>query len=464
MAGIGFELKKAFAKKGVLNLFKAYAMSGVVVTGPMFLSISLLAGLRLIFDHAGVTMTPERLMMNGLITYTTLFSVVWVNSFALVVVRYVADVLYTEEYEKVMPSFFGSVTMLLGTGEILYGVFLYFMRIPLYAAVPALILFGIYVIVWMQINYLSAIKNYMGILLAFFAAVICGLIAGWAIVKVFGGDLSYAVMLAVIIAYGILSVCYHVLLSGFFPRGKGSAFAFLKHLEKHRELVITGICLQVALYGHIVIMWFSPAGQTVAGGLRQCALYDMPAMLAFLTCIITIINITTSLEVNFYPYYFRYIRLINGGGSITELKKAERLMKRTLFDEIFYCLIKQFFVTLICIVFGSLILNAVLPGITPEMTGIFRVLCVGYALYASGYALLLVLMYFDYRLVYVSLLLYAVSTTVLGIRCAIGDARFYGAGFVIGGMVFLVATFTALYSHLRDILLHLFVGQQMVKE
>ena len=227
MAGIGFELKKAFAKKGVLNLFKAYAMSGVVVTGPMFLSISLLAGLRLIFDHAGVTMTPERLMMNGLITYTTLFSVVWVNSFALVVVRYVADVLYTEEYEKVMPSFFGSVTMLLGTGEILYGVFLYFMRIPLYAAVPALILFGIYVIVWMQINYLSAIKNYKGILLAFFAAVICGLIAGWAIVKVFGGDLSYAVLLAVIIAYGILSVCYHVLLSGFFPRGKGSAFALL---------------------------------------------------------------------------------------------------------------------------------------------------------------------------------------------------------------------------------------------
>ena len=171
MAGIGFELKKAFAKKGVLNLFKAYAMSGVVVTGPMFLSISLLVGLRLILSYARIAMTQELQLVNGLITYTTLFSVVWVNAFALVTVRYVADVIYTEEYEKVMPSFWGSVTTLIVSGDLLYGAFLYAMRMPLRAALPALLLFDIYVIVWTQINYLSAIKNYTGILVTFFVAV-----------------------------------------------------------------------------------------------------------------------------------------------------------------------------------------------------------------------------------------------------------------------------------------------------
>ncbi|MBQ6735475.1 MAG: hypothetical protein IJR00_11295, partial [Lachnospiraceae bacterium] len=145
MAGIGFELKKAFAKKGVLNLFKAYALSGVVVTGPMFLSVSLLVGLRMLLNRAGVPMTQERLMLNGLITCTTLFSVVFVNSFALVIVRYVADVLYEEAFEKVMPSFWGSVSLLVFFGEILYGAFLFFMRIPFRAAFPAMILFGIFV-------------------------------------------------------------------------------------------------------------------------------------------------------------------------------------------------------------------------------------------------------------------------------------------------------------------------------
>ena len=464
MAGIGFELKKAFAKKGVFNLFKAYALSGVVVTGPMFLSISLLVGLRLLMSAAQVPMGEERLLMNGLITYTTLFSVVWVNAFALVVVRYVADVIYTEEFEKVMSSFYGSVTLLVLSGEILYGAFLFFMGIPLSSALPALMLFGIFVIVWMQINYLSAIKNYMGILLTFLAAVICGLIAGFAIVSFRPGDLSYAVMIALLLTYGILALSYHVLLSSFFPKGKGGAFAFLPYLRKHRELLITGICLQIGIYGHIVTMWFSPAGQTIAKGLRECARYDMPAMLAFLTCVMTIITITTSLEVNFYPYYYRYIRLLNGGGSITELKKAEDVMKRTLYDEMFYCLLKQFFVTLFCIVFGSLLLSARSFGFTAEMTGIFRVLCVGYALYASGYAFLLVLLYFSYRLVYVSLVLYAVTATVLGIWFAGGDATFYGTGFVVAGGVFLISTYISLSRHLKNILLHIFVDQQMVKD
>ena len=42
MAGIGFELKKVFAKKGVLNAVKAYGYAAVICPGPMLLGILLL--------------------------------------------------------------------------------------------------------------------------------------------------------------------------------------------------------------------------------------------------------------------------------------------------------------------------------------------------------------------------------------------------------------------------------------
>ena len=463
MAGIGFELKKIFNKKSVLSMLKGYAISGVVVTGPMFLSIALLVGISMIYDNFGIKMTPERKMLNSLITYTTLFSVVWVNSFSIVVIRYVADVLYDKKYEKVMPSFYGSITLLLFIGEALYGSFLCIMRVPIKAQIPSVILFSVYVVVWMQINYLSSIKNYKGILMAFTFAVIVGLALGYLIVKLFKGNVTYAVMIAVICTYSVLAVCNHIMLASYFPKGKGSMFAFLKVFDSHWNLLLTGMFMQIGLYGHIIIMWLSPAGHEVSHGLRQCEMYDVPSMVAFLTGVITMINIVISLEVNFYPYFSRYLSLLNKG-SVVDIKKAENLMKKSLFDEIYYCVVKQFIVTLFCIVFGSMLLRTALFGMNEEMIGVFRVLCTGYGMYVCGYALVLVLFYLNYQRVYIVMFLFAVCSISFGYVFSKGDDRLYGVGLVIAGFIFFVSSFICLRICLKDVLMRTFVEQQMNRE
>lgn len=48
MAGIGFELKKMFAKKGLLSVLRAYGYAGIVCVGPMLLGIILLLGIRIL--------------------------------------------------------------------------------------------------------------------------------------------------------------------------------------------------------------------------------------------------------------------------------------------------------------------------------------------------------------------------------------------------------------------------------
>ena len=42
MAGIGFELKKLFSRRGLFASFRAYGYAGIICTGPMLLGIVLL--------------------------------------------------------------------------------------------------------------------------------------------------------------------------------------------------------------------------------------------------------------------------------------------------------------------------------------------------------------------------------------------------------------------------------------
>ena len=45
MAGIGFELKKLFSRRGLFASFRAYGYAGIICTGPMLLGIVFCWGL-----------------------------------------------------------------------------------------------------------------------------------------------------------------------------------------------------------------------------------------------------------------------------------------------------------------------------------------------------------------------------------------------------------------------------------
>lgn len=110
MAGIGFELKKLFQKRGLAATAKAYGYAGVICTGPMLLGIVLLVGIAFICDHTGAT-RHNRELLNCMITYTLLASLTVTSFFSMVVTRYIADMLYEERHEAVLSSFWGSTAL-----------------------------------------------------------------------------------------------------------------------------------------------------------------------------------------------------------------------------------------------------------------------------------------------------------------------------------------------------------------
>ena len=119
MAGIGFSLKRLFNKRGVFSLCRAYGYAGIICAGPMILGVLMLAGVSLTARLAGMP-AHDRELMNCMLTYTLLLSLTVTSWFNMVTTRYVSDMIYEEKLDRIMPSLYGSCSIMLVIGGLLY--------------------------------------------------------------------------------------------------------------------------------------------------------------------------------------------------------------------------------------------------------------------------------------------------------------------------------------------------------
>lgn len=463
MAGIGFELKKLFSKKGLFAIVKAYGYASIVCTGPMLLGISFLLGIGGLSIIGGAS-GAERQLLNSMITYTLLASLVVSNILAMVTTRFCADAIYKEKDEVIMPSFHGSISIMLVFGSIAYGIFLWNSGIPLSYQVLCLTLFGELVVVWTEINYLTAVKDYKGIMYTFFVALVVALGLGY-IMILFDVPVILALLLAVTIGYGIMMVWYYSLLLRYFQEGQGSSFYFLKWLDQYPKLAYLGCFMVLGLFTHLVLMWFSPIGVKVKGLFWGSPYYDVSALFAFLSILVTTVNFVTSVEVNFYPKYRNYFALYNGGGTLPDILQSETEMKVTLQKELGYTFSKQVFTSIVFIVVGTIILTRSPFNFTEETLGIFRILCVGYAFYAIGNCIMLITLYFvDFTGAFWGGLIFFIVSSGGTLLLRDGDIRYYGLGFLIGGIAFTVYSLIRLRSYLKKLSYHILSRQPIIVE
>jgi uncharacterized membrane protein len=207
-------------------------------------------------------------------------------------------------------------------------------------------------------------------------------------------------------------------------------------------------------------MWQSPLGVQVEGLFYHAPAHDIPALLAFLTSLTTTVNFVTSVEVNFYPTYKRYFSLLNGDGSLSSVEKAYEEMMTVLKQELFYLAIRQVVVTIFAVVMIGELLVYIGLGFTSNMVGIFRVLCVGYGLFAIGNSLILFLLYFasntDALWASAALLLFNLTGTMYTLTL---PEMYYGFGFVIASALFYIVALQRLFSYTKHLDYYIFTKQ-----
>lgn len=463
MAGIGFELKKLFSRRGIAATVRAYGYASMVCAGPMILGFCLLIGSMLLADCAGASRHEQDLLV-AMLTHALLFSMIATSVLSLLTTRYCADMIYQKRYDKLMPSLYGSLAILLTVGGLGYGVFLYFCGVELIFRALSFVLFMVLIVVWTEMNYLTMLKDYKSIVIVFAVSLVAALGMSALFIWVLHIRVITALFGAITLGYGIMMIWYFLLLYRYLPDGFGTSMRFLCWIDTMPELVFTGIFMNAGLFAHLVIMWWcSPLQVQVEGLFYGAPNYDVPAIVAFFSVLITTVSFVTSVETRLYPKYKEYFSLFNDGGSIENLNESEENMLRVLHEELGYLALKQIFTTLIFITLGNVVLPLLPLGMTPELLRIYRTLCVGYAFYAIGNSIMLVSQYFaDLRGPLLSSALFAVVAVVASMVQACCFDVFYGFGFLIGSAVFCFCSWMRLCLYLSKLKYHVLSKQPVM--
>ena len=463
MAGIGFELKKLFQKKGVLNTTKAYGYATVICAGPMLLGVILLLGIMALCSFFGTNQHTRELLI-CMITYTLLASVTVSSFFSMVVTRYVADMLFEDNNKAVLPCFWGSTVIMMAAGSVLYGIFLVFSGATFLQGFLCFTLFNELIIVWNAMSFLSAIKDYKGIFLSFSTSVAVAVLLG-ALFLWLKLPVIESLLLAVGIGYGIMLIWNVILLHRYFPHTSLGAFTFFRWIDAFLPLALSGLFMNIGMFAHLVIMWFSDINVHVHGLFYGAPWHDVPALLAFMTALVTTVNFVVSVEVNFYPKYRNHYSLYNDKGTIGDIKQSEKEMLNTLKTEVFYTSLKQLLFTAACIALGGYLLDMLPLGFNEVMRGYFRTLCVAYGLYAIGNMLMLILLYFtDYKGALISTAVFAAASIVLTAISLLFSYVYYGFGFLLAAMVFTVVTALRLDYFTKRLPFYILSVQPLVAE
>ena len=162
----------------------------------------------------------------------------------------------------------------------MYEIFLWFSGISFLEQMLCLWFSLILILVWTEMVYLTALKDFQGIVLAFAVSLMLGfflalvfVVLGWGSVK--------SLLLCVIIAYGVMMVWYYKLLLDYFPKSEGSRYTFLRWFDRYHSLALCGGFLNLGLFAHLVIMYFGPLRVQVEGLFYGAPRHDVPALFAF---------------------------------------------------------------------------------------------------------------------------------------------------------------------------------------
>ena len=104
-------------------------------------------------------------------------------------------------------------------------------------------------------------------------------------------------------------------------------------------------------------------------------------------------------------------------------------------------------------------------GFNEIMRGYFRTLCVAYGLYAIGNMLMLILLYFtDYKGALISTGVFAAATILLTVLSLLFPYIYYGFGFLIAAMIFVIITALRLDYFTKRLPFYILSVQPLVSE
>lgn len=355
MAGIGFELKKLFREKSAMGYLKAYTYTSVVTTGPFVLMTGMVVSVQILFNFFEVSYIASQLYTASVI-YPFVFSHIISSGFSMLITRYVADLLYDKQHEDVVPSLYGMLVIALGVGSLFALIFFINKPLDFFTKLVTYIFYMEMIVIWIQGVYLSALKDFKGIIRAYAAGVII------AVILVFGVlTMQLPTVLGTLVAMDIGGMIIAAMLmmniQKFFAKSSNHHFLFLSYFEEHWRLFFTSLFYTLGLYIPNIIIWQGPLQMVIADTYVYSPIYDVATFYAFLSILPIMIMFVVSTEIYFYQKYAAYFMYITEKGNFKEIQNAREDLVNVLWSEVRNIIEFQLVFTLIFLALGNYFLT-----------------------------------------------------------------------------------------------------------
>ena len=447
MAGIGFELKRIFKVNSVIAKLQGSGYATLTTIGPLIMVITTLFLMYALLGYNNVVFASKELLANTIL-YIFIFSLCTSAPFNSVLSRYIADKLFENEEDDIMPAYYS----ILGVNIVFSAIFgiafclwlLFVGKVGVFYILCAYLAYLALVFVFYNMLFISALKEYKKIAFAFVIGMLTALILGVVLVKLFGVRIELAVVIAFGVGFILIGSILFGLIRTYFKTNSGRYGIIFRYFQKHWRLVFVNTFYILGLYVHNFIFWTSNLRVVFVDSFVSAPIYDMATCIAMFINISTTVIFIVEVETNFHDKYKIYCEQVLGGTG-EDIRYAKAAMFREIQSELFFIIKLQAVFSISIFLVAILVLPLI--GIGGMIMTILPSLAVAYFVIFLMYALIIFMYYFNvYNQALITSAIFFGVTIIASLFAKTLAPSLYGIGILIGAFAGFAYGFYALRS------------------
>jgi uncharacterized membrane protein len=465
MAGIGVKLNKIYEKNTLFSSLYGFAYSVVVTIAPMFLVIGNIVLMEYVLGFSGESYDARGLFAVTVL-YTFIFSLLSGGPVYAVLSRYLADAIFEERSDDILPCFYLGLLLNLIIAcamgipfcihEYLVG------RVAMYYVFTGFCGYISLTLIFYCMLYLLICKDFRKIALYFLLGMVLTFVCACLFALVFGMDVSYSMLLSLAIGFFFIACMEYARVRNYFTRNSNHYRKIFEYFKSYWELVLINTFYLLGLYIHNFVFWGTDLQMVVAKSFVCAQPYDTATFLALITNVTATIQFTVNLERNFSPRYKAYSQAVNGGRG-SDIRIAKERMCDQLAKELMNLVRFQFIISVVLFLFFMVVLPQF--GFSGLTLRIYPCLAAAYFIVFVMYGEILFLEYFDDRKGAVLTAGLFCLVTLIGslIATHIPDI-WYGIGVFAGALTGWTAGYARLRSVTKNLDRHIFCRGSLLKK
>jgi uncharacterized membrane protein len=465
MAGIGVKLNQIYEKNTIFSDLYGFAYSVVVTIAPMFLVIGNIVLMELVFGFSSETYGARDLFACTVL-YIFIFSLLSGGPLNAVLSRYLADAIFEERYDDILPCFYLGLLFNLVIAcamGIPFCIHEYLVGgVALYYVFTGFCGYISMVLIFYCMLYLLICKDFRKIALYFLLGMLLAFGCACLFVLVLGMDVTYSMLLALAIGFFFIACLEYAKVRNYFTENSNHYRKILQYFVSYWELIFINTFYILGLYIHNFVFWSTDMQMIVVKSFVCAQPYDTATFLALITSVTATIQFTVNLERSFSPRYKAYTQAVNGGRG-SDIRIAKERMCDQIAAELMNMVRIQFIISVVIFLFCMVVLPQF--GFSGLTLRIYPCLAAAYFIVFVMYGEILFLEYFDDRKgAVLTAGLFCVVTAVGSILATKLPDIWYGVGVLAGAFAGWTAGYGRLRSVTKNLDRHIFCRGSLLKK